>query len=507
MLPGELSVAEAIAALAAAERDWAVVGSSGQGVITHRELLRAQPDDRLQDVVAVGMPLTLADLAQPEALSTKVGDRDYVLVVGAQGECLGVWERHRWQLLQQGYELWHNQTIASLMNPQVVTMPPEWSLAQARDFLAQEGATWAMVASPATPRLALGWVSWQALWQPGATVQEVMQPPRFLPATLPLSQAIRHWQEWVLVTDAAGLVVGSLTPRDWERYGHPLTLWQRVADLQHTIQQQAGPLQSLTTNLRRNQERFAALLRHCGDVVLVVNAQGIMTYCSPAVPTVLGYRPDDLLGQSFLTFVHGEDRQAMASRLHPETASGGFTTTAFRWQRRDGTWCVLEAVGNPQYADPSLRGMVLNLRDVTEQRQTLQLLRAKHAELRGIFQALPDRYFRLDERGYICDCLDTCPENQVGQWVGDVLPPVARAPLVAALEQMQQGAGFAQFQYQSQGQTWVARLVPLPEQQMILALQDVTPQSQLETALRAIVQIQQWLLAAAAPQEVYDQIV
>jgi hypothetical protein len=197
MLPGELSVAEAIAALAAAERDWAVVGSSGQGVITHRELLRAQPDDRLQDVVAVGMPLTLADLAQPEALSTKVGDRDYVLVVGAQGECLGVWERHRWQLLQQGYELWHNQTIASLMNPQVVTMPPEWSLAQARDFLAQEGATWAMVASPATPRLALGWVSWQALWQPGATVQEVMQPPRFLPATLPLSQAIRHWQEWV----------------------------------------------------------------------------------------------------------------------------------------------------------------------------------------------------------------------------------------------------------------------------------------------------------------------
>lgn len=509
VLAAELSVGEGIAALLAAGCTWAVVGlrTHPQGIITPRELLGAASGATLGESVSLGTPLTLADLAQPEQLGAKTGDQNYALVVGEQGECLGVWERQRWHQLQQGYHLWQSQTIDTLMNPRVVTVPPEMPVAQVRELLAQGEDTWVMVAQPQTPRFPLGWVDWSGLLQPGATVQEVMYPPRLLPATTTLYQAHPYRQEWVLVTDAAGLVVGWLTPQDWERYGHPLTLQQVVADLRQTVNQQAEQVQHLTTSLRRNQERFAALLRYCGDVILVVNAQGIITYGSPSVQTVLGYDLDDLLGQLFYTRIHPQERQECEAILTAALRATGLVHLEFRYQRRDGSWCDLEAVGNPQYQDPNLRGMVVNLRDMGERKQTLQLLTQKHAELRGVFRALRDQYFRLDGQGVILDCLDTCTEDQVGRWVGDVLPPGAQAPLAEALTAIQQGAGFSQFRYQDNHHTWAARLVPLPQQQAILMVQDVTPQSQLEGALRAIVQIQNWLLAAANPQAVYDRIV
>ncbi len=509
MLAAELSVTEGIAALLASERTWAVVGSRTQplGMITPRELLGATPGARLGELVSLGTPLTLADLAQPEQLLAKTGSRDYVLVVGEQGECLGVWERQRWQRLQQGIHLWQSQTIDMLMNPRVVTVSPELPVAQVRDLLAQGGDTWVMIAQPQTPRFPLGWVDWGGLFQPGATVQEVMQAPRLLPRTTTLYQAYPYRQEWVLVTDEAGLVVGCLTPQDWERYGHPLTLQQVLADLRATVNQQAEQVQHLTTSLRRNQERFSALLRYCGDVILVINSQGIITYCSPSVQTVLGYDLDGLLGQLFGTRIHPEERAASEAILTSAQAQTGLVHLEFRYQRQNGTWCDLEAVGNPQYQDPNLRGMVLNLRDVGERKQTLQLLTQKHAELRGVFRALRDQYFRLDAQGRILDCLDTCSENQVGQTIADLLPPAARLSFEQGFAHIQQGAEFTQFRYRHGNQTWAARLVPLPQEQAILVLQDVTPQHQLEAALRGIVQIQTWLLAASAPQEVYDRIV
>ncbi|MEN9216867.1 MAG: PAS domain S-box protein, partial [Gloeomargarita sp. HHBFW_bins_162] len=422
----------------------------------------------------------------------------------AAGECLGVWERQRWLRLQQGYDLWQRQTIDMLMNPRIVTVSPEMPIAQVRALLSQSGDTGVMVVRPETPRLALGWVDWRDLVQAGTTVQEVMRPPQRLPATTTLYDAYPYRHEWVLVTDAAGLVVGCLTPQDWQRYEHPWHLQAVLADLRQTITQQAEQVHNLTTSLRRNQERFSALLRYCGDVIVVVNAQGIITYCSPSVRTVLGYDLDDLLGQLFCARIHPEERAVSEDILTRTTTD--LVQWEFRYQRQDGTWCDLEAVGNPQYQDPNLRGMVLNLRDVGERKQTLHLLTQKHAELRGVFRALRDRYYRFDSQGQILDCLDTCSPEHLGQKITDVLPPAAREPLAHALSKIQQGTEFTQFRYHHDHQTWAARLVPLPQQQAILVVQNITPQTQLENALQAIVQIQNWLLATENPQTVYDRI-
>ncbi len=507
ILPGELPVAAGIAVLLMTERTWAVVGSRRQplGIITQRELLGAAAGATLGELVRSGEPLTLPDLEQPERIGAKTGEREYVLVVGEAGECLGVWERQRWLRLQQGYDLWQNQTIAQLMNPRVVTVPPELPVAQARDLLAQEENACLLVAHPQTPRLALGWLDWRDVWQTGATVQAVMRPVRLLPATTTLYEAYPYHREWVLVTDAAGLVVGWLTPRDWQRYGQPLYWQQGVADLRQTVSQQAEQVQALASSLRRQQEQFTALLRDCGDVIMVVNRQGLVTYCSPSVRRVLGYDPDDLLGQWFCTRIHPEERANSEALLRqPPTER---VCWEFRYQRPEGAWCDLEAVGHPGYDDPNLQGMVLNLRDVGERKRTLQLLTQKHAELRGVFRALPDRYYRFDREGRILDCLDTCAADQVGQRLTQVLPPTAAEPFTQALHAIQQGAELSEFRFAHNRQTWAARLVPLPQQQGLVVIQEVTCQSQLENALRAIVQMQNWLLAVDDPRTVYNRIV
>ncbi len=132
---------------------------------------------------------------------------------------------------------------------------------------------------------------------------------------------------------------------------------------------------SLAEDLHRRQSeaRFRSLVAHSSDLITVLDAHGTVTYQSPSVEAVLGYRPDEIEGTEFARLLSNADasrlRQIVAG-VGESYAGGGSDTHVVECalKHRDATWLQFEVQYTDLLQDEHVRGIVLNSRDVSERK-------------------------------------------------------------------------------------------------------------------------------------------
>src|SRR5256885_1040957 len=98
--------------------------------------------------------------------------------------------------------------------------------------------------------------------------------------------------------------------------------------------------------LRSSEEHFRSLIENASDIVTVVGENGVFRYASPSVERVLGYGPSDLLERNAFDYVHPEDIALVAEALARAIQRPGSPQAAqFRFRAQDGSWRMLDAVG------------------------------------------------------------------------------------------------------------------------------------------------------------------
>ncbi len=124
------------------------------------------------------------------------------------------------------------------------------------------------------------------------------------------------------------------------------------------------------------EARFASLIRNASDVIMIVDADGRIEYASPAVQRTFGLWHDDLVGRKLAEIWREADRDRIAAFLAEVNATQGVSigpvelsvgTAARRF--------ILECVGSNLLDDPAVKGLALNLRDVTERKALEDQLR------------------------------------------------------------------------------------------------------------------------------------
>jgi diguanylate cyclase (GGDEF)-like protein/PAS domain S-box-containing protein len=124
------------------------------------------------------------------------------------------------------------------------------------------------------------------------------------------------------------------------------------------------------------EARFASLIRNASDVIMIVDAVGRIEYASPAVQRTFGLWHDDLVGRKIGEIWREADRERIAAFLAEVNATQGVSigpvelsvgTSARRF--------ILECVGSNLLDDPAVKGLALNLRDVTERKALEDQLR------------------------------------------------------------------------------------------------------------------------------------
>ena len=133
--------------------------------------------------------------------------------------------------------------------------------------------------------------------------------------------------------------------------------------------------QKASEALRTSEARFRATLENSSDVISVLDRTGRIMYQSPSSLRLLGYAPEELVGASAFDRIHPDDRVRVQEVFAEGIASGRNTETAeFRFQARNGSWLVLEAIGHNLINEPGVHGIVVNSRDITQRRAYEQRL-------------------------------------------------------------------------------------------------------------------------------------
>jgi PAS domain S-box-containing protein len=131
-----------------------------------------------------------------------------------------------------------------------------------------------------------------------------------------------------------------------------------------------------------SERRFRALVENTWDGVTLVAADGTILYTNPAILRNLGYAPEELVDRDGFELMHPDDRPHMRGLLAELLQEPGATRTAqYRMRHRDGSWRWREGTGTSLLAEPSVRAVVLNYRDITERRRLEEELRQRAEQL------------------------------------------------------------------------------------------------------------------------------
>ncbi len=131
--------------------------------------------------------------------------------------------------------------------------------------------------------------------------------------------------------------------------------------------------------VRHSESRFRALIEGGSDLVYVVDEAGQILYVSPSVERVLGYSADQRRGRRIFEPIHPDDLSWTHRVLeHHQEQRDAPVETTIRVRHADDSWRTLEVTGRSRLDDPSIGGIVIHARDVTQRLELENELR--HAQ-------------------------------------------------------------------------------------------------------------------------------
>ena len=146
---------------------------------------------------------------------------------------------------------------------------------------------------------------------------------------------------------------------------------------------------------------LCSVVRNSPDITTIIGADGTISYESPAVERILGYKPEELVGTSVLDLVHPDDAELVKYLLLRVLEGGGTPNSRleFRCRHADGSWRRLEVVIANLMDVPGVRGILVNSRDVGGRKWAEGSIKESYELLEAVIDNTTDTVFVKDLEG------------------------------------------------------------------------------------------------------------
>ncbi len=268
--------------------------------------------------------------------------------------------------------------------------------------------------------------------------------------------------------------------------------------------------------LRSSEARMRTIVEQVPGVLWTTDRDLIITYSEGASLPAIGLRSGQLVGHRLDDFLGPDTPDLPILELHSRALAGGSVGHEAGFSGR--SWTVhVEPLRSPEGEIVGTLGMAL---DITDQRRAESDLERTTSELGAIFEAFPDLYFRMAADGTILDyqAKDAAdvfdPTGDLtGKRFHDVMPGDTRGRLLEAIVEAREGNKPSTVEYSlpmAQGDRhYEARILPLPESELLAIVRDVTERQKAEEETGAFArrlailhEIDQAILAARSPEEI-----
>jgi len=152
--------------------------------------------------------------------------------------------------------------------------------------------------------------------------------------------------------------------------------------------------------LRESEARFRSLVEHSHEVIMILDADRVIRYCSPSTTQVLGYLPEAMAGKSLFEFVSPEKAPLVVETLQRLRCQPGMAISSECCVRHsDGSWRTMIGHLTNLLDDPAIKGIVINYHDITERKRAEEALQESQDRYRTLIETSPDAIFLTDLNG------------------------------------------------------------------------------------------------------------
>lgn len=133
--------------------------------------------------------------------------------------------------------------------------------------------------------------------------------------------------------------------------------------------------------------KFKTLTDNSFDIMSVIDASGAIIFESKATNRILGYKAGKRIGKSVFSFVHPDDVQVIKSTFRQLVAvERSSKVLTFRFKHEDGSWKILESSAQNFITNPYINGIIVNSRDVSEQKRAEEALKESEEKYKMLVQ-------------------------------------------------------------------------------------------------------------------------
>lgn len=123
--------------------------------------------------------------------------------------------------------------------------------------------------------------------------------------------------------------------------------------------------------LNKSEKRFRALIEKSTEVVAIVDEQATIHYATGSITSMLGYTVNEFVGANIFHFAHADEVEDHKQKLlEILKVPGKSILTEARLRHKDRSWRWIEATGTNLLGEPAVKGIVINLRDITYRKQS-----------------------------------------------------------------------------------------------------------------------------------------
>ncbi|MEJ2718785.1 MAG: PAS domain S-box protein [Deltaproteobacteria bacterium] len=152
--------------------------------------------------------------------------------------------------------------------------------------------------------------------------------------------------------------------------------------------------------LRRSEAKYRALIENAQEGIWAVDTEGRTTFVNPRMAEILGYAPEEMLGQPVFTFL-AEEARARAGGYLERRRQGLRDQADLQFLRKDGTPVYAAIIGSPIIDDEGqFAGALACVSDITDRKCAEEALQAAHDQLEKRVEERTTALVRANEKLY-----------------------------------------------------------------------------------------------------------